>query len=698
LTEWIRHGIVFAVLLSFVGCSDSERRRRRDNADEEGGGAGEAGASNTGGSAGSRGGSAGKAGASGGDTSDGGDTAAGGDSGAAGGSGGSSASGGTAGQGGGGGTLSGGSAGMEQCTGTECSGNGTCVDGADGPRCDCDAGYAPFGLECRACPSVSGTFDIDVPRVTVSGAISVNGSPLPSSPSAQITFVTSQGDWVRSDTLDTPSYAAPMIPGTYDVIYEAQANVPGAPRNSSVKLLEGLTFDADETLDLDIPMVVVTGNITVNGEPVRTLDAYVYLMQSPAEAAALGDLSTGTYSAEVVPGTYDVRYSGFGQNSLVPVNQATLVDANVTIDADGVLDIDIPMVSLSGNITVNGEPITTSANAPIYFVSSEYDYVPVANVNQSSYAINLIPGTYDVVYTASTQGEGVPDNLYARFLEGVTIDRDGTLDLDVPMAVISGSISVNGAPVVATNTDVKLHFVNDAGWWVTAADVNQGTYSVEIIPGTYDVLYSSQPADDGLPDNVHAILGQRVRLDSTQTFDIDIPMTVVTGDVAVNGAPVSTTGAASFYFASPGEPLTSDADFVVAASLTDLSYSAEVVPGTYDVRYVAVTPAAGIPSNSGALVLESVALDSPQNLDLDVPMVPLSGNITLNGGAVATAGIGELAFLGELGDYTILGNVGDGSYSSRLVPGTYNLNYSVRLSDPSIPNNLIANFGCVQVE
>jgi hypothetical protein len=85
--------------------------------------------------------------------------------------------------------------------------------------------------------------------------------------------------------------------------------------------------------------------------------------------------------------------------------------------------------------------------------------------------------------------------------------------------------------------------------------------------------------DDGLPDNQYALLERNVMFEETGAFDIDIPVAVVTGELTVNGEPPGGDVAATFFLR------TAAGDTVIAATLDEPTYRAELVPGTYDVFY-----------------------------------------------------------------------------------------------------------------
>jgi len=180
------------------------------------------------------------------------------------------------------------------------------------------------------------------------------------------------------------------------------------------------TIDVDH-FDVDIPAVSVSGHITVNGAEPGATTGFVYLRNTTTgDGVPLGSTGYDSYAPRlIVPGTYDVFYrsNGADEDDDVPLNEAALVKSAVSITATGVLDVDIPAVSVSGHITVNGaEPGATTGFVYLRNATTG-DGVPVGSTGYDSYAPRLIvPGTYDVFYRSNgaDEDDDVPLNEAAR--------------------------------------------------------------------------------------------------------------------------------------------------------------------------------------------------------------------------------------------------------------------------------------------
>jgi hypothetical protein len=688
--------MVLGLALAFVACGSSKRRRDRN----DGGEGGEAGAAEpTSGTAGRTAGSAG--------TGSAGKGGAGGSAGTGNGEAGSDESGGTsngeggdgAGRGGGAGSAAtGGSAGSDPgaaCEGIECSGHGTCVVSAGVARCDCDPGYSPVGLECVICPVVSGTFDLDVPLVTLSGELTLNGA-LVSGETALVNFVTADGDIVYGGDLGTGSYSVQMLPGTYDLQYAGGADPQNFPGNSYFTLRKGVVIEESGTLDIDVPSVTVSGRLTVNGAtPSTSGDAGVYFLSAEGGwFASAGKLAAPDYAVALIPGEYDIFYSVLIEHASLPKNQFALLRAGVTLDEDSTLDIDIPMVTLAGAVTVNGAPATTSAETHLFLRTPAGDSVHLGGVAAGSFSVGLVPGTFDLFYAGGVDPGVVPENASAKLAGDVSIPQSRTLDIDIPMVTVTGNVTVNGAAHVTSQNNARLSFSNSADDFVDLATTDAATYTASLVPGTYDLLYDAHVfQDDGVPDNQFGTISRNLIVEEDGTLNLDIPLLSVTGNVTVGGEPPS-GGAATFYFVNPDS-----GDTVIATTLAEPAYTAEFLPGRYDVFYGFQEQGPDLPANYGTRILEGVEIDGPRSIDLEVPAgVGLSGTASVNGAAVPSGVDSQITLYRGDSEWAALVNLGAPSFDTVLVPGTYTMLYESRAWGPGVPANTRGTFGCIEIE
>jgi hypothetical protein len=588
--------------------------------------------------------------------------------------------------------------GEASCMEVDCSGHGTCVEVEGEAVCECEEGYVADGLECVACPEYSGNavFDIDVPMITVSGSRTINGQSITAPGSAVLHFVNPEtGDRASTDALDEASYSIELVPGTYDVVYDVATAADDIPHNTSATILTGLSLETSGALDIDVPMIEVSGALTVNGAPFDAPGSGMlrFVNSETGDVAPLHDIGDADYSIELVPGVYDVVYDVVTPVDGIPHNTSVEIRSDLSLESSGGLDIDIPMIMVSGARTINGQPVTMSDGGHLYFVGPDsVDRVSLGGFDDDTYSVELVPGVYDIVYEVTTPTDGIPKNTHAVIVEDVSLMSSGGLDIDVPMITVSGSRTVNGQAVAAPGSGI-LYFVDPiTGDRASLGSLEDSSYSVELVPGTYDVLYEFGSEADDIPHNTAAVLVEGISLGSSGSFDIDIPMITVSGNRTVNGAVVDSPGSGVLRFIDP--------ESTDVASLDDLDadYSIELVPGTYDIVYDVAAPADDIPHNTRAKIVEQITLMSSGSLDIDIPMREVVGNRTINGQSVTEDASAVLRFVDRLtGDTAVIGPMDSPSYSVEVVPGTYEVVYDMSTPASGIPHNTFAVLECIYV-
>ncbi|MCC7538607.1 MAG: hypothetical protein IT379_20450 [Deltaproteobacteria bacterium] len=370
----------------------------------------------------------------------------------------------------------------------------------------------------------------------------------------------------------------------------------------------------------------------------------------------------------------------------------------VPIVEDGVLDLDVPAerwVRVSGSVTLSGAPIPfdvlSTGNLAFLNENGSATLVPI---DRGSYAVLLRSGRYDVRF--------VPDDLSCfdadragmpcsgGFLrEGLALESDGVLDLDVPVVRVQGTVTLDSAPFPSAELGTLVFAPSGTRAVLAAAQVSigiGGSYVARLFAGEHDVALGDGVYCDGrtaptLPCG-GGPLRDDVALTSGGVLDLDIATARVEGSVTLRGLPMpsldGSPGALAFVRAdgtSVVVPLPSDAPS---------SYRATLLAGTYGVRFVpdfylcASDEPPPVPCNGGPL-REGVALASPGGvLDLDVPAVGVRGRVTVNGAPFdPLSSGGEIAFApeGASADTPALAvrlrGLSDATYATTLFPGTY---------------------------
>ncbi len=434
------------------------------------------------------------------------------------------------------------------------------------------------------------TLDLDIPVSTVGGTITLGGAALPSTNTnydgADIYLVAkdtgaahyiggysyqyqSSGNY----TLRTGTYGGKVLAGTYDVLYRrywdstyntVSRTTASETHVAGYRLLKQNVVIAPGavTLDLDIPASTVGGTITLGGAALPSTNtnydgADIYLVAKDTGAAhyiggysyqyqSSGNytLRTGTYGGKVLAGTYDVLYRRYWDSTYNTVSRTTasethvagyrLLKQNVVIAPGAVtLDLDIPVSTVSGSITLGGAALpSTNTNydgADIYLVAKDtgaahyiggysYQYQSSGNytLRTGTYGGKVLAGTYDVLYrrywdsTYNTVSRTTASETHVagyRLLKQNVVIAPGavTLDLDIPVSTVGGTITLGGAALPSTNTnydgaDIYLvakdtgaaHYIGGYSYQYQSSGnytLRTGTYGGKVLAGNYDVLY-----------------------------------------------------------------------------------------------------------------------------------------------------------------------------------------------------------------
>ena len=118
-----------------------------------------------------------------------------------------------------------------------------------------------------------------------------------------------------------------LAPGTYDLFFSATGPTAIAPANRFARLHSGIVIAADDTttLDVDVRETIVSGVITINGAALAVDDTVDLSLRNAAgdTVAARRERARGSYTARVVPGTFDLFYTSraVAAGSATPTNQ-----------------------------------------------------------------------------------------------------------------------------------------------------------------------------------------------------------------------------------------------------------------------------------------------------------------------------------------------------------------------------------------
>jgi hypothetical protein len=437
------------------------------------------------------------------------------------------------------------------------------------------------------------TIAVLVPATPVTVALTSNGSTGAGFAADSIHLRTAAGD---DATLGTS--ATPVVPGTYDVYYVPVPFTQG-PINVSNKVQSGFVVGATPvTLNVEVPHTTISGTFTLNGSktpPAGTsTNAYSLFLKTAAGDGGGIASGLGTYSATIIPGTYDLYFNTSAGAAGLSAYPSTPLQKGIVVGSTPLtLNVDVPTTTVSGTITVNGAQVASTAGlgkVTLQNATTTWTFAATSTMTNSStpagaYAAAIVAGTYDLYYGVVTAGTGVPSNGSVKLRSGVVIGTTSpqTLDVDIPATTVTGTITVNGAQVDSSMGTGALHLRNAAGDDALLGSTGvAGKYAQLVVPGTYDLAYAVINTGPGVPPNQSAKLRSGIVVGSTPlALDIDVAAPKVSGAITVNG----TQGSGNPNAVANLVLQNASGDKALLGNTFGATYGRYVIPGTYELMY-----------------------------------------------------------------------------------------------------------------
>ena len=229
-------------------------------------------------------------------------------------------------------------------------------------------------------------------------------------------------------------------------------------------------------------------------------------------SAGGGGSGPARYSVRLFTGTYDVTLTTpFGSTlAALPPDADTPLGGPLVVDGDRTLDYDLRVATVTGALTLEGAAVPDSpgltSRGTITFqdrVTSDTTSYAVGATGPGSYSVRLFAGSYNVRFATATGGslQRLPPGARTPLAIGVIVGGDRTLDYDLRLYTVTGSLTLGGAalpdsPGGVTRGTVSFH--NRAGdGGDGGSSVVSGTgparYSARLFAGTYNVTWTATP-------------------------------------------------------------------------------------------------------------------------------------------------------------------------------------------------------------
>jgi hypothetical protein len=576
-----------------------------------------------------------------------------------------------------------------------------------------------FELHAALTLASDGVLDLNLelpgvgPTVTVSGAVTLNGAPLPDDPSGrsrgQLAF---EGDGA---TVTAPlgaagpaTYQVQLAPGSWDVVVLPAGDCAGLgvlPCQRSVRLAQ-VSLTTSGVLNLDLPVVQVSGAVTLNGQALPAsptgLPRGVLRLEDAHGDMQLHDLGTAgpaAWSALLYGGPHRLHVDNDQGCAQGPLPCLTWTDGVVRgLTAPGVVNLDLRVVQVGGQVRVNGQdmgPAPAGQSRGLLRLAGEGGSVtvPLGSTGPALFTVALYAGRYDAQLENATRCDAGPLPCGDHLARGdVPLTADGVLDLDVEVARVSGILTAAGAEVTASPSGSARGKVVLEGPTRTEQGLppaGPASFGAVVYAGTYRVRYETVGSDcpTGPLPCQHRLLDDAAQIKPDTALSFDLPVLEVVGAVTLNGQPLapSVTGAGR------GELLFDSGDGPAVVAGLGVSgepqYRVKLFPGAYRLAFRNVTdcPTSGagaLPCQS-ALLADGVPLGQGGRYDVDLKTTQLTGRLTVNGAPLPDSPTGQsrgrvlLAEIGHRGPAMSVpvATVGPAQWQTVLLHGRYALAY-----------------------
>ncbi|MDI1482723.1 hypothetical protein [Polyangium sp. y55x31] len=612
-------------------------------------------------------------------------------------------------------------------------------------------------------------FTVDIPVVDVLVNVTLDGAPLGPANSSDLDEgyislrntetgeVFNLGDtW--NDTTDMPTYpkALQVVAGTYDVLYAVQDDGPNWPSNTNALIQAALPLMTDGAVTVDIPVSNVTLGVTLDGAVLSAANSgdldegNISLRSSTTgETFSLGDtwndttdMPTYPKTLQVVSGTYDVMYAVQDDGPNWPSNTNALIQAALPLTGDGLVTVNIPVSNVTFGVTLDGAPLgpanssdldegnislRSSTTGETFSLGDTWN--DTTDMPTYPKTLQVVSGTYDVMYAVQDDGPNWPSNTNALIQAALPLTGDGLVTVDIPVSNVTFGVTLDGAPLSGANssdldegnislrssTTGETFSLGDT--WNDTTDMPTYPKTLQVVSGTYDVMYAVQDDGPNWPSNTNALVKAALALTGDGPVTVDIPVTNVTFGVTLDGAALSAAnssdldeGNISLRSSTTGEVFNLGDTWNDTTDMPTYPKALQVVSGNYDVMYAVQDDGPNWPSNTNALIQKGLSLLNDGAVTVNIPVSNVVVHLLLDGAPITTSNSGDLdegnirlrsMVTGEtfsLGDtWNDTTDMSTFPKTLQVVSGTYEVLYSVQDDGPKWPSNTNALIMCVDI-
>jgi len=439
---------------------------------------------------------------------------------------------------------------------------------------------------------------IDIPMTTLSGSFQLNGAAFPASiyNRGELFLVNVETeDEVSLGETHEGSYSIKVIPGTYGVRYRHLTG-NSVPVNTNADLGTHEVGSGSDTFDIGVTAATLGGTFLVNGgTPVASIyESGAIKLARGDDEVALGFTHQGSYAGvKAVVGDYDIVYSLQTGGSQVPVNERGVIGMTSVAQGTTTVNVNVLASNVSRRVLFGGvlAPVSYYEHGAVVLETEAGDRADLGRTYDQVVAGLVVHGDYQMFYEKKLGGSQVPSNGHA-FVQNLTVDQTSSDVVDIPVTVLTGDYSINGAPAPVSEYEDGNVFLRNGADSLELGNTHDGSYEARVVPEIFQVVYELEHGGSSVPTNSAAVVGMVEVAGANASYDVEIGRSQSDGDFTLNGQ----TPPMGLY--ATGQVSARDAAGGTVVGLTNLhTYSVAVVPGVYDLYYDALNDFPGIPRN-----------------------------------------------------------------------------------------------------
>ncbi len=404
--------------------------------------------------------------------------------------------------------------------------------------------------------------------------------------------------------------------------------------------------------------------------------------------------------------------------------------------------VDIPVVNVMINVTLDGQPLSAANSSDL-----DEGFISLRNTDTGETfglgdtwndttdmptypkPLQVVAGTYDVFYAVQDDGPNWPSNTNARLMANLMLVDDGSVTVDIPVSNIQFGLTLDGQPLSAANSaDLDEGFISLRSsitgetfslgdTWNDTTDMPTYPKSLQVVSGTYDVMYAVQDDGPNWPSNTNALIQAALSLANDGNVTVNIPVSNIQFGLTLDGQPLSAAnssdldeGFISLRSSTTGETFSLGDTWNDTTDMPTYPKPLQVVSGTYDVMYAVQDDGPNWPSNTNALIQAALSLANDGNTTVNIPVSNLTMHLFLDGAPLSMANSGDLdeGFMSlrskTTGETFSLGDTWNDTTDMptypkmiQVVSGAYDVMYAVQDDGPNWPSNTNARIMCIDV-